>query len=209
MEHDVKEAFMRMYKRVEGLENRSIQEHTLPLPEYSEECDKLLPAIIKAKKEFDEVKKNSTGNHHKYSSLEDMYEATLPALLNNDLNLSQDLVTDAYGNSFIVTELRHVSNQYKKSYYSVLKTDKNHASRDADQQRGCSNTYAKRYAYASFLGLKCSEPDSDQPKLNHTPNPQNGSCTHCNAPLVEIYHDGSTFMGCSQYATCPGNKKRK
>lgn len=185
MEPAIKDAFMRMHKRIEELGSKintaSVEIH----PERSEKIGELLVSLLNAQKEFPNISKNSDGasiggKKIKYASLTDMQEATYPALHRNNLLVSQQPFTNQNGYEYVYTLLFHAPSEQWMSTRLSLIYEANSNAGNTDQRRGSSMTYAKRYMYAAMLGLIVDEPDADEAKFTpQEPKDTGQSCPTC------------------------------
>lgn len=125
----------------------------------SESVDQLMPALIKARESFDVLAKGNTakvesakgGYSYKYADLPDLLDATVPALLKNQLMLTQAPDVDEQG-FCLVTRLWHASGQFLESRFPLKHYDR-------AQEQGSAITYARRYAAQAMLGIAAEEDD--------------------------------------------------
>ena len=124
------------------------------------DLDKLLPALVEAKKNFKPISKDSINPHYKkkYASLSAILEAIEPALLEQSLLISQ-----AVQESLLVTRLYHASGQFLEAVYVLPSIE--------DMQKvGSAITYAKRYSICGLLSVVADEDDdAESLKTSSTP----------------------------------------
>lgn len=122
-------------------------------------------ALIKAQKEMLTPKKGSVNPFfkNKYADLNDVLEAIVPALNNNNIVLLQPLV-NIDGKNFVKTVLMHESGETFESIAEIFCKNQNDA-----QAYGSGITYARRYALSSICGI--GSEDDDAQKAVH-PKPQ-------------------------------------
>lgn len=88
----------------------------------------------------------------KYAPLESIMKAALPVLTKHGLAVTQ-LIDNIDGNSALTTVLMHVSGQEIRSTMPLI------LAKEDPQGQGSAITYARRYSYASILGLVIDEDD--------------------------------------------------
>src|SRR5699024_5067630 len=123
----------------------------------SEQFDKVLPALHKARSLFVKVKKDKQNTHlkNRYATLDAVLDAITPALNDNALMLMQDMIESEQPNRIKVeTTVLHVSGQWVK-FYAELPIVKNDP-----QGVGSAFTYARRYAAAAAFGLSQADDDA-------------------------------------------------
>lgn len=117
---------------------------------------KLITALIKAKKDFKPIEKNkvlkSSNFSHKYADLDSVLASVEPALLAHGLVLTQVLA-----NQTLVTRLYHESGEMLESVSDIP-----HA--DQIAKWGGNLTYVKRYALQALL---CVVADEDVDAADH------------------------------------------
>ena len=124
-------------------------------------------ALLKAQLEMITPKKNSVNPFfkNKYSSLNDVLSAVVPALNNNGLVLLQPLV-NIDGKNYVKTVLMHESGETFESLAEIFCTKPNDA-----QAYGSGISYARRYSVSSICGIGSEDDDAQkavQPKPNAT-----------------------------------------
>lgn len=134
----------------------------------STELTRLIPALIKARKDIPVIGKDKQGQF-KYASLEEILQLVVPVLLDNDIFLSQ-LLSQVNEDMILTTKLFHSSGQWIQSSVSINNPSifKPEGQRRAPaQELGSNLTYMKRYSVAAMLGLVIAEEDlDDQPRLH-------------------------------------------
>lgn len=101
-------------------------------------------ALIAFHKDVDKIDKNARGNYGKFADLANVLSTVTPALLRNDLVITQEFL----GNSLITT-LRHSSGEMISSSCDLAVAE----GRNKTQEWGKAVTYQRRYAIVSLLGL--------------------------------------------------------
>ena len=124
-------------------------------------------ALLKAQLEMITPKKNSVNPFfkNKYSSLNDVLSAVVPALNNNGIVLLQPLV-NIDGKNYVKTVLMHESGETFESLAEIFCTKPNDA-----QAYGSGISYARRYSVSSICGIGSEDDDAQkavQPKPNAT-----------------------------------------
>lgn len=104
----------------------------------------LTKALIQFHYDVDKIDKNASANYGLYADLSGVLSTVTPALLKNNLVLTQEFLEDS-----IVTTLRHVSGE---TINSTCKLVVNPA-RNELHSWGCSVTYTRRYQICSILGI--------------------------------------------------------
>lgn len=121
-------------------------------------------ALLKAQLEMITPKKNSVNPFfkNKYSSLNDVLSAVVPALNNNGIVLLQPLV-NIEGKNYVKTVLMHESGETFESLAEIFCTKQNDA-----QAYGSGISYARRYSVSSICGIG-SEDDDGQKAVQSKP----------------------------------------
>lgn len=121
-------------------------------------------ALLKAQSEMITPKKNSVNPFfkNKYSSLNDVLSAVVPALNNNGIVLLQPLV-NIEGKNYVKTVLMHESGETFESLAEIFCTKQNDA-----QAYGSGISYARRYSVSSICGIG-SEDDDGQKAVQQKP----------------------------------------
>ena len=107
--------------------------------ERSKEIAKLFASLVKAQGEFEEVRKNRTGQYGEYADLASLRKATKAALANNGLAVFQTfhLVNDEM---ILNTTLAHSSGEYMSSQVPIKAASN-------PQQTTATVTYYRRMSY--------------------------------------------------------------
>ncbi len=118
----------------------------------------LIIALVKAKSEFTEIKKNKVNPFFKssYADLDEVNNAVDPALSANGLVMMQP-VSSEDGKLYVDTYLLHESGQHIESRWEVALDS---TAKNRQQNEGAGVTYIRRYAKVAMLGL-ASEDDDD------------------------------------------------
>ena len=141
-------------------------------------------ALLKAQLEMITPKKNSVNPFfkNKYSSLNDVLSAVVPALNNNGIVLLQPLV-NIEGKNYVKTVLMHESGETFESLAEIFCTKQNDA-----QAYGSGISYARRYSVSSICGIGSEDDDGQkavQPKPQATKEVMQKAKT-ANATLEQI-----------------------
>lgn len=111
----------------------------------------LLKSLIAAKKEFKPIAKDKQSNRNKYASLDSILSSVEPALLDNNLVVTQQ-VERQQDMIVLVTKLYHVSGEVMATTYPLPL--------DGDfQKQGSALTYLRRYALCALLSVTAEEDD--------------------------------------------------
>jgi ERF superfamily len=115
-------------------------------------------ALVKAQTEMQTPKKGSVNPFfkNKYSSLNDVLEAIVPALNNNGIVLLQPLV-NIDGKNFVKTVLMHESGEVFESLAEIFCSKQNDA-----QAYGSGISYARRYSLSSICGIGSEDDDAQK-----------------------------------------------
>jgi hypothetical protein len=114
-------------------------------------------ALVKAQSEFKPLKKTATNPFlkSKYSTLDDIMEATKKALAENGLGFTQSV----RGN-VVVTTIFHISGNVIESEFPLIINEQD------PQKQGAAYTYARRYCLQAALGIT-AENDDDAESVVH------------------------------------------
>ena len=104
----------------------------------------LTKALIQFHKDVDKIEKNARANYGKFADLANVLSTVTPALLKNDLVLTQTFLEDS-----LVTTLRHVSGEEISSVIKLFMCE----GRNITQEFGKACTYQRRYAICCILGI--------------------------------------------------------
>lgn len=121
----------------------------------SEHLDKIMPALIKARKEIYGAVKNGKGNWGSYASLEDIIFATNDHLLKQDIFISQSSYP-IEGVQYIITQASHISGQYLRSVTRIENP------KPGDPQKAlAAQTYTRRAGLESLLNIPRIDDDGE------------------------------------------------
>jgi hypothetical protein len=121
----------------------------------SEAINELATALAAAQGEMNNAALSKVNPHFRsrYADLASVRDATIPALSKHKLAITQSTGFDADGSFILTTRLLHASGQWIEGTYPLpLMPDK-------PQVMGSSQTYAKRYSWASIVGIAADEDD--------------------------------------------------
>jgi len=104
----------------------------------------LTKALIQFHKDVDKIEKNARANYGKFADLANVLSTVTPALLKNNLVITQEFLTDS-----LVTTLRHVGGEEISSTCNLVLSE----GRNKTQEWGKAVTYQRRYAICSILGI--------------------------------------------------------
>ena len=118
----------------------------------------LTKALIQFHKDVDKIEKNARANYGKFADLANVLSTVTPALLKNDVVLTQTFLEDS-----LVTTLRHVGGEEISSVCQLILSE----GRNKTQEWGKAVTYQRRYAICSILGI-VADMDMDGAMLDET-----------------------------------------
>ena len=118
----------------------------------------LTKALIQFHKDVDKIEKNARANYGKFADLANVLSTVTPALLKNDVVLTQTFLEDS-----LVTTLRHVGGEEISSVCQLILSE----GRNKTQEWGKAVTYQRRYAICSILGI-VADMDMDGAMLEET-----------------------------------------
>ena len=121
----------------------------------------LTKALIQFHKDVDKIEKNARANYGKFADLANVLSTVTPALLKNDLVLTQTFLENS-----LVTTLRHVSGEEISSVCHLILSE----GRNKTQEWGKAVTYQRRYAICSILGI-VADMDMDGAMLDESTKP--------------------------------------
>ena len=122
---------------------------------------KLKAALIQFHKDVGVIKKDAKAQYGRFADLCGVLSTVTPALLKNDLVLTQEFLEDS-----LVTTLRHVSGETISSTSKLIVT----AGRNELHSWGASVTYTRRYQICSILGI-VADMDMDGAMLEESTKP--------------------------------------
>jgi hypothetical protein len=121
----------------------------------------LTKALIQFHKEVGVIKKDAKAQYGRFADLCGVLSTVTPALLKNDLVLTQEFLEDS-----LVTTLRHVSGETISSTSKLIVT----AGRNELHSWGASVTYTRRYQICSLLSI-VADMDMDGAMLDESTKP--------------------------------------
>ena len=147
----------------------------------------LTKALIQFHKDVDKIEKNARANYGKFADLANVLSTVTPALLKNDLVLTQEFLQDS-----LTTTLRHVSGETIASVCDLVLSE----GRNKTQEWGKAVTYQRRYAIVSLLGLVAdmdmdgamledAKPEPAKPKSKPKPAAKNPVAKKAAAPVAD------------------------
>ena len=150
----------------------------------------LAKALIGFHQDVDKIEKNARANYGKFADLANVLSTVTPALLKNDLVLTQTFLANS-----LITTLRHVSGEEISSVCDLILSE----GRNKTQEWGKAVTYQRRYSICSILGIvadmdmdgamldESTKPDLAKPAPKSTPKPaaKNPKKTAAPAPAAD------------------------
>lgn len=127
------------------------------MPYKSDNLNELFAALAKAQAEMRVAGLSSENPYFKtrYADLAEIVRASRPSLTKHGLSVIQQIITHEDGQTILHTILSHSSGQWIESRMRIVPT------KNDIQSLGSYITYAKRYAYASLVGVVSSDEDDD------------------------------------------------
>lgn len=121
----------------------------------SEQINEIADALAKAQAKMSNASFNKINPHYKskYADLAAIRDAAIPALSENDISIVQSTDIEEGNKVIVVTTLMHKSGQFISGKFPVL------AQQGSPQAMGSAMTYARRYAFASMVGIASEEDD--------------------------------------------------
>jgi hypothetical protein len=111
----------------------------------------LLQAFCEAKKDFDKPKKSKKSNHGDYSTVEDINDATQPALQKNNL-----VIVPSVRDDILTVRIYHtLTGQFLEDVRKLI------SEKPGCQSMGSANTYMLKYALRTLLNISGSDDDDD------------------------------------------------
>lgn len=125
--------------------------------------EKLYSALVKAQAKLKPVEKKSKNPYFnsKYAQLSAIEESARPHLAENDLGVAHNVITLEDGRMNLVTELFHISGQFKQSVTSIDSFRSKDERKRTIQEFGSILTYLERYQYAAIVGITVRDEDDD------------------------------------------------
>ena len=121
----------------------------------------LAKALIGFHQDVDKIEKNARANYGKFADLANVLSTVTPALLKNDLVLTQTFLANS-----LITTLRHISGEEISSVCDLILSE----GRNKTQEWGKAVTYQRRYSICSILGI-VADMDMDGAMLEESTKP--------------------------------------
>jgi hypothetical protein len=123
---------------------------------FSEETDKIIPALFEFRSKAETPKKNKFNPHfkNKYSDLQSVIDAVLPAMLNAELFYQQETVQNEKGETGVYTSIFHKSGQFVEFNPVFIPGKSSNA-----QSEGSAISYGRRYSLSMAAGVASDEDD--------------------------------------------------
>lgn len=118
----------------------------------SDKTDEVVPALVAALHQINNVTKDSAGHHGKYATLNACLDAVKPVLEQHDLALHQHVVDSERG-VCVRTRIWHKSGQWVEDDGLTMPAPND------PQKVGGSVTYARRYSLTTFFGISTEDDD--------------------------------------------------
>jgi hypothetical protein len=118
--------------------------------------DKIVPAMIEARKKITGAVKGKTNDFFRstYVDLPSVIQCCNKELLENDLLVSQPTIIHD-GKVYLVTEIMHVSGQWKRGYLPIINKKQD------DQGQGSALTYTRRQGLLAILNIPALDDDAE------------------------------------------------
>ena len=140
----------------------------------------LIPALIKSRRLFPTIKKDSKNPYFKskYATLDTVLDAVTPVLCDNGLAIIQ--TTEVIDNKpSLVTTLWHESGESISSNYPLPEI--------SDSQKfGAAITYARRYSLCALLSITAEEDDDGNAVKTKKTEHQNGKANYQNQRVLAV-----------------------
>lgn len=156
----------------------------------SDQIDKLAAALAKAQGAIQNPTKNrevevrtKTGGAYKfsYATLDNIFDTIRAPLADNGLSFTQTLYTNGDSKLRLITLLMHESGQWIRTETPVQVAD------PGMQALGSAQTYARRYAISSLLGIAADEDDdANAADGNHIEHKTDRKPTRTAEPRQEV-----------------------
>ena len=121
----------------------------------------LAKSLIGFHQDVDKIEKNARANYGKFADLANVLSTVTPALLKNNLVLTQTFLANS-----LITTLRHVSGEEISSVCDLILSE----GRNKTQEWGKAVTYQRRYSICSILGI-VADMDMDGAMLDESTKP--------------------------------------
>jgi hypothetical protein len=118
--------------------------------------DQIVPAMIAARKKITGAVKGKTNDFFRstYVDLPSVIQCCNKELLENDLLVSQPTIIHD-GKVYLVTEIMHVSGQWKRGYLPIINKKQD------DQGQGAALTYTRRQGLLAILNIPALDDDGN------------------------------------------------
>jgi len=128
-------------------------------PRFSPKTKELFEALAKAQGDYEKLKKDKKGGFGYYATLGNLIETVREPFQKHGLSFTQAL----WGSSFITTTI-HWGDQYYSATldYKAYVVAKREGAAIGPHEHGGAQTYARRYALGSLVGLTVTEDDDAQ-----------------------------------------------
>jgi hypothetical protein len=126
--------------------------------QFSDNLDKLAPALSSLQGELPHVGKDSKGYGYNYADLAATLDVLKPLLVKHGFSISQFGGDDASTDSKIVTLLLHSSGQFIKGTMNLI--DIEMKGTNSAQNRGAVISYFRRYAVQAIMGMASEDSDA-------------------------------------------------
>ena len=126
--------------------------------ERSEQLNELADALSKAQGELEGSKKDAKGYGYDYTKLETVIATAKPVLAKHGLSVSQLLGDTTETSVSCTTMLLHKSGQFIASTQTLPIVEMKKCNKA--QEAGASQSYLKRYAYMSIIGMATEDNDA-------------------------------------------------
>jgi hypothetical protein len=150
----------------------------------SQTLENLFASLAKAQVEIEVANKDSANPFFKshYADLTEIIRVSRPALTKNGLSVIQRVMGNGDGRNYLYTRLCHTSGEWIESCMSLVSKDQ------TMQAMGSAITYARRYAYASMVGVVAGDEDDDGNRASgkKSENPKNGEARITQAQAKDI-----------------------
>ena len=130
-------------------------------------------ALVQSEMQVAGKKKDNPFFKSKYADFQSVVEASRPAMVKNDLSITQ-IITEKEEGSYLVTMLMHNSGQFLRSVKKISPT------KPDIQSYSSYVTYCKRMSYSALLGVVCADEDDDgeQAVRNNENNEEQAVSSH-------------------------------
>ena len=155
---------------------------------HSDTIDKIMPALILARKSFKSAVKDGINDAFKrngkgaaYATLDSVIDAVSDALLNNGIFYTQPTEIRDDGRLILHTRFIHESGQWIGGVYPI------HPVKNDPQGEGSAVSYARRYALMALAGI--APEDDDGNAATKAAKNQNGNDADTGQPRSGVWND--------------------